>query len=170
MGIADEDIAKVRDATDIVAIISEHLQLKRVGRRWVGLCPFHNEKSPSFSVNQQEGFYHCFGCQKSGDAITFVREIEGLDFAAAVERLAAKAGITLTYTSANEGARKQKRARLVEAVEQAVNWYHERLLKAPTPARLAPISVPGASPVTRCVRTRSAGRPTTGMRWPRGST
>ena len=131
MGIADEDIAKVRDATDIVAIISEHLQLKRVGRRWVGLCPFHNEKSPSFSVNQQEGFWHCFGCQKSGDAITFVREIEGLDFAPAVERLAAKAGITLTYTSANEGARRQKRARLVEAVGQAVDWYHERLLKAP---------------------------------------
>ena len=131
MGIADDDIAKVRDATDIVAIISEHLQLKRVGRRWVGLCPFHNEKSPSFSVNQQEGFWHCFGCQKSGDAITFVREIEGLDFAPAVERLAAKAGITLTYTSANEGARRQKRARLVEAVGQAVDWYHERLLKAP---------------------------------------
>ena len=128
MGIADEDIAKVRDATDIVAIISEHLQLKRVGRRWVGLCPFHNEKSPSFSVNQQEGFYHCFGCQKSGDAITFVREIEGLDFAPAVERLAAKAGVTLTYTSANEGARRQKKARLVEAVGQAVDWYHERLL------------------------------------------
>ena len=63
MGIADEDIAKVRDATDIVAIISEHLQLKRVGRRWVGLCPFHNEKSPSFSVNQHEGFYHCLAAE-----------------------------------------------------------------------------------------------------------
>lgn len=131
MGIADDDIAKVRDATDIVAVISEHLQLKRVGQRWVGLCPFHNEKSPSFSVNQQLGFYHCFGCQKSGDAISFVREVEGLDFVGAVERLASKAGVSLTYTSANEGARRQKRARLVDAVGEAVEWYHERLLKAP---------------------------------------
>ena len=131
MGIADEDIAKVRDATDIVAVISEHLQLKRVGQRWVGLCPFHNEKSPSFSVNQQLGFYHCFGCQNSGDAITFVREIEGLDFVGAVERLASKAGVTLTYTSANEGQRRRKRAQLTEAVEKAVAFYHQRLLEAP---------------------------------------
>jgi DNA primase len=131
MGIADDDIAKVRDSTDIIAIISEHLQLKRVGRRWVGLCPFHNEKSPSFSVNQQEGFYHCFGCQKSGDAITFVREVEGMDFVGAVERLAAKAGVSLTYTTANEGERRQKRGRLVEAVSEAVDWYHDRLLRAP---------------------------------------
>ncbi|MGI9623560.1 MAG: DNA primase [Acidimicrobiales bacterium] len=137
MGIADEDIAKVREATDIVAVVSEHLQLKRVGRRWVGLCPFHNEKTPSFSVNQQDGFYHCFGCQASGDAITFVRELEGMDFVGAVERLAAKAGVTLTYTSANEGARRQKRAKLVEAVEAAVDWYHDRLLTGPDagPAR-----------------------------------
>ncbi len=131
MGIADEDIAKVRDATDIVSVISEHLQLKRVGQRWVGLCPFHNEKSPSFSVNQQQGFFHCFGCQKSGDAITFVREIEGLDFVGAVERLASKAGVTLTYTSANEGQRRRRRAQLVEAVESAVEFYHRRLLEAP---------------------------------------
>ncbi len=128
MGIADDDIAKVRAATDIVALISEHLQLKRVGRRWVGLCPFHNEKTPSFSVNQEEGFFHCFGCRQSGDAITFVREIEGLDFVGAVERLAAKAGITLTYTSAGEGQQRQARRRLVDAVAEAVDWYHARLL------------------------------------------
>ncbi len=130
MGIADDDIARVRAATDIVAIISEHLQLKRVGRRWVGLCPFHNEKTPSFSVNQEEGFFHCFGCRRSGDAITFVREVEGLDFVGAVERLAARAGITLTYTSASEGQQRRTRARLVEAVAQAVDWYHARLLEA----------------------------------------
>ena len=130
MGIADDDIAKVRDATDIVAVISEHTQLKRVGRGWIGLCPFHNEKTGSFSVNGEQGYFHCFGCQKSGDAITFVREIDGLDFVAAVERLAAKAGITLTYTSANEGNRRRRRAQLIEAVEAAVAFYHERLLKA----------------------------------------
>src|SRR5689334_5079532 len=71
MGIVDDDIARVRDSTDIVAVISEHVQLKRVGRRWSGLCPFHAEKSPSFSVNQELGVYKCFGCAASGDAITF---------------------------------------------------------------------------------------------------
>ena len=131
MGIADEDIAKVREATDLVAVISEHLQLKRVGQRWVGLCPFHNEKSPSFSVNQQLGFYHCFGCQQSGDAISFVREIDGLDFVGAVERLAGKAGVTLTYTSANEGQQRRKRSQLVDAMASAVDFYHRRLLEAP---------------------------------------
>ena len=131
MGIAETDIAKVREATDLVAVVSEHLQLKRVGQRWVGLCPFHNEKSPSFSINQQLGFYHCFGCQASGDAITFVREVEGLDFVGAVERLAGKAGIALTYTSADEGRQRAQRRRLIEAVGAAVDFYHDRLLKAP---------------------------------------
>ncbi|MGB9112758.1 MAG: CHC2 zinc finger domain-containing protein, partial [Acidimicrobiales bacterium] len=96
MGIPDEDVARVRTATDIVALIGEHTALKRVGRRFQGLCPFHSERSPSFSVNAEEGLYYCFGCQAHGDAITFVRETEGLDFADAVERLAARAGIAIT--------------------------------------------------------------------------
>ena len=95
MGIPDEDVARVRAATDIVALIGEHAALKRVGRRWVGLCPFHGEKTPSFSVNAEEGFYYCFGCQAKGDAISFVRAIEHLDFVDAVRRLADKAGITI---------------------------------------------------------------------------
>ena len=84
MSIPDEDVARVRAATDIVALIGEHVALRQQGRRWAGLCPFHAEKSPSFSVNAQEGLYYCFGCQASGDAITFVRAIEHLDFADAV--------------------------------------------------------------------------------------
>ena len=70
MGILDEDVARVREATDLVALVGEHLALKRVGRRYVGLCPFHQEKTPSFYVNPEIGVYHCFGCQASGDAIT----------------------------------------------------------------------------------------------------
>ena len=88
MGIPDEDVAQVRSSTDIVALISEYTPLKRVGRRFVGLCPFHAEKTGSFSVNGEEGLYYCFGCQASGDAITFLRAIEGCDFVEAVERLA----------------------------------------------------------------------------------
>ena len=95
MAIPDEDVAEVRAATDILALIGEYTPLKRVGRRYVGLCPFHAEKTGSFSVNAEEGLYYCFGCQASGDAITFLRDIEGCDFVEAVERLAARCGITI---------------------------------------------------------------------------
>ena len=98
MGIVDEDVRKVRDESDIIRIITEHTQLKKTGAQWMGLCPFHGEKSPSFSVNAEKGVYYCFGCQVSGDVIDFVREIEGLDFAGSVEFLAAKTGIPLRYT------------------------------------------------------------------------
>lgn len=137
MGIVDEDIARVRDSTDMVALISQRVALRKVGRRWTGLCPFHNEKSPSFSVNAEEGFYHCFGCKASGDAITFVRELDGMDFVGAVEFLAGKCGVTLNYTDKNEGESRKKRNRLIESVAEAVEFYHQRLLKAPDagPAR-----------------------------------
>lgn len=137
MGIVDEDIVRVRENTDIVAVITQYTQLKRVGRRFSGLCPFHGEKTPSFSVNAEEGFYYCFGCQVKGDAITFVREKEQLDFVAAVEWLANKASITLRYTDANEGESRKRRSKLHDAIQTAVEWYHDRLLTAPDagPAR-----------------------------------
>lgn len=128
MGIMDEDVVAVREASDIVAVISQYTQLKRVGRRFSGLCPFHSEKSPSFSVNGEQGLYYCFGCQAKGDIITFVREIEHTDFVGAVEMLAGKAGITLRYTDQNEGESRKRKARLVEAVGRAVDWYHDRLM------------------------------------------
>jgi len=134
MGIVDEDIARVRDSTDIVAVISEHVQLKRVGRRWSGLCPFHAEKSPSFSVNQELGVYKCFGCSASGDAITFVREIDHVDFVTAVETLAGKANITLRYSDRDAGEGRKQRTRMAQVMGEAVDWYHERLLTAPDAA------------------------------------
>src|SRR5277367_5109898 len=130
MAIPDEDVAQVRAATDIVALIGEHAALKRVGRRWTGLCPFHMEKSPSFSVNAEEGFYYCFGCQASGDAITFVRATEHLDFVDAVRLLADRAGVAL-HEDAEAGKDRKRRTDLLEAMERAVVWYHERLLRAP---------------------------------------
>ncbi len=134
MGIVDEDVVAVRDTTDIVAVITKYTQLRRSGQRWVGLCPFHAEKTPSFSVNQELGLYRCWGCQVRGDAITFVREVEHLDFVAAVELLAGWSGITLRYSDKNEGESRKRRARLVAAVEQAVEWYHQRLLSSPDAA------------------------------------
>ena len=129
-------MAQVRAATDIVALISEHALLKKVGRRWSGLCPFHTEKTPSFSVNAEEGFYYCFGCQESGDAITFVRAMEHLDFVDAVRLLADRAGITL-HEDQEQGRDHKRRSELLAAMERAVAWYHERLLRSPDagPAR-----------------------------------
>ena len=128
MGIVADDIAKVRAATDIIAIIAEHTEIKRSGRQWMARCPLHGERTPSLSVSPDKGVYYCFGCQRSGDAITFVQEIEGLDFAGAVEMLAARAGIQLRYTSHDESAARNRRKRLLEAVEQARDFYHQRLL------------------------------------------
>ncbi len=107
-----------------------------MGRRWSGLCPFHTEKTPSFSVNAEEGFYYCFGCQASGDAITFVRAMEHLDFVDAVRLLADRAGITL-HEDREAGRDHKRRSELLDAMERAVAWYHERLLRAPDagPAR-----------------------------------
>ena len=128
MGIVADDIAKVRAATDMVAIISEHTEIKRSGRQWMARCPLHGERTPSLSVAPDKGVYYCFGCQRSGDVITFVQEIEGLDFAGAVEMLAGRAGIQLRYTSRDEGAARSRRKLLLEAVAKAGDFYHQRLL------------------------------------------
>ena len=130
MGIVDEDIVRVRETADIVQVISAHTQLRGSGQNWMGLCPFHGEKSPSFSVNGVKGVFYCFGCQAKGDVITFVRDMEHLDFQTAVESLASKFGITLRYTDRNEGQRHEARKSLSAALEAAVDWYHHRLLTA----------------------------------------
>ena len=128
MSIRDSDVQRVREATDIVALIARRVSLKRVGGRHVGLCPFHTEKTPSFSVDPSQGFYHCFGCKASGDAITFLRETEQLDFTDAVEQLAAAANITLTYDAPGAQRANQRRKELMELLEVAARFYHERLL------------------------------------------
>ena len=135
MGIVAEDVERVRSATDLVALVSERVALRRVGTQWVGLCPFHGEKTASFSVNGELGVYYCFGCQVRGDAISFLRETEHLDFATAVEVLAARAGVPLRYDDEDHSGGARKRAtELTEAMERAVSWYHARLLGAPDAA------------------------------------
>jgi DNA primase len=130
VGILDEDVVRVRESTDLIALVSEHLALKRVGRRFVGLCPFHQEKTPSFGVNPEMGRYYCFGCNASGDAISFVREIEHLDFVEAVERLASRAGIQLRYDDRRAGEAKSRQSRLREVVAEAITFYHRLLLES----------------------------------------
>lgn len=132
MAIAEEDVERVRSTVSIVDTISEYVQLRRVGRNLVGLCPFHSEKSGSFNVREDTGRYKCFGCNAGGDIFTFIQEIERCDFVSAVERLANKAGIELHYTTGTSGGKDRKRRQqLLELMSQAVQWYHERLLNAP---------------------------------------
>ena len=88
LDINDRVLAELRSAADIVEVIGEHTRLKKAGRSWKGLCPFHNERTPSFTVDREKGLYHCFGCGAGGDVIHFVRQIDRLDFPEAVEALA----------------------------------------------------------------------------------
>jgi DNA primase len=131
MGILEDDVARVRDATDLVALASEHIALKRVGRRHVGLCPFHTEKTPSFQINPENGLFYCFGCQESGDAITFVERVEHLGFVDAVERLASRANITLRYDDAAVSKDRQRKTRLQAVVGAAIAFYQRLLLDSP---------------------------------------
>jgi DNA primase len=130
MAISENEIAQVRSATDIVALIGETVALKRTGQRWTGLCPFHGEKTPSFSVNAEEGRYYCFGCRVSGDQITWTREIHHLDFIDALRLLADRAGIEL-HEDVNAGPERKDRQDALAAMDRAVTWYHERLLESP---------------------------------------
>ncbi|MFC7914741.1 DNA primase [Streptomyces sp. NPDC057386] len=132
--INDEDVKAVRDAVPIDAVVSEYLQLRSAGGgNLKGLCPFHDEKSPSFQVSPSKGLFHCFGCQEGGDTITFVMKIDHLTFSEAVERLAAQAGITLRYEEGgyNPAHQRGERIRLVEAHKIAAEWYAEQLAVSP---------------------------------------
>ena len=137
MAIVDEDIERVRAASPIVDVIGQHVALRRVGRNWVGLCPFHGEKTGSFNVREETGRYKCFGCGAGGDVFKFLQEFEHIEFVAAVEQLANRSGIQLRYTSGGEGRDRQRRTQLIEAMGKAVEWYHQRLLDDPEarPAR-----------------------------------
>ncbi|KOG40869.1 DNA primase [Streptomyces resistomycificus] len=132
--INDEDVKAVRDAVPIDAVVSEYLQLRNAGGgNLKGLCPFHDEKSPSFQVSPSKGLFHCFGCQEGGDTITFVMKVDHLSFSEAVERLAAQAGITLRYEEGgyNPSHQRGERIRLVEAHKAAAQWYVEQLATSP---------------------------------------
>ncbi len=128
--INDDDVKAVRDAVPIDAVVSEYLQLRNAGGgNLKGLCPFHDEKSPSFQVSPSKGLFHCFGCQEGGDTIAFVMKIDHLSFSETVERLAARAGITLRYEEGgyNPVQQRGERIRLIEAHKAAARYYAEQL-------------------------------------------
>lgn len=130
------DIDRVREATDLVELVSEVTHVKKSGRSYMAVCPFHQEKTPSMSIDRARGLYHCFGCGKGGDVFDFVSETRGVEFAEALDMLASKAGITLVRDPA-EVRKRGRREAAVEALRRAVDVYHQRLKKAPDagPAR-----------------------------------
>ncbi|MEU5052696.1 DNA primase [Streptomyces sp. NPDC021096] len=128
--INDDDVKAVRDAVPIDAVVSEYLQLRNAGGgNLKGLCPFHDEKSPSFQVSPAKGLFFCFGCQEGGDTVDFIMKIDHLSFAETIERLASQAGITLRYEEGGytPGRQQGERIRLVEAHKIAAKFYADQL-------------------------------------------
>ncbi len=127
--IKKTSIEDVVAAADMVDVVQGRTQLRKSGARWVGLCPFHSEKTPSFGINPVEKLFYCHGCHKGGDLITFIRETEGLDFAQAVEWLADRTGTQLEYeeSSPAQEARRKHRDRLESLLEDAASFYSRYL-------------------------------------------
>ena len=123
------DIDRVREASDIVDLVSEVTKVKKSGRSYMAVCPFHEEKTPSMSLDRARGLYHCFGCGKGGDVFEFVKETRGVDFGEALDMLATKAGIQLVRDP-TEARKRGRRAAAIDALRRAVDVYHERLRKA----------------------------------------
>lgn len=126
MAYPREDIERIRELTDLAELAAEITKVKRSGRSVMAVCPFHQEKTPSLSIDPARGLFHCFGCGKSGDIFGWVQESQSLDFREAVELLARRSGITLTETP-GEAKRRGKRDELVRATQAAVDFYRERL-------------------------------------------
>ena len=133
---SDEIINEVRQANDIVDIISQYVHLKRSGRNFFGLCPFHNEKSPSFSVSPDKQIFHCFGCGVGGNVFSFITKIEGINFVEAVQMLAERANIQLPTLQDNaDSQREELKAKVYKVNEFTAEFYHQNLYK--TQAKIA---------------------------------
>jgi DNA primase len=133
-----DSIDKLKEAVDMVELVGGRTDLRRVGTRFTGLCPFHDERTPSFSVNAEHKLYHCFGCGASGDSIGFVQETEGLDFKQAVEALAERYNVKLKREQEDPAAerRRERRERLLKLVQRATDYY-ARFLWESNEAKLA---------------------------------
>ncbi len=130
--MADPVIDEIKQRVDITDLVGTRVALKKAGRTLKGLCPFHDEKTPSFVVYPDQGSYHCFGCGKSGDAFTWMQETEHLDFGEALRHLAQRAGVELPERRRDSQAT-EHRQRLLAALTEAAAFYHRQLLEARTP-------------------------------------
>lgn len=125
---SEEIIEEVRQSNDIVDVLSQYMRLKRSGRNYFGLCPFHNEKSPSFSVSPDKQIFHCFGCGVGGNVFTFLMKIEGINFVEAVQMLAERAQVQLpTLENSGDSAKEELKAKVYQVNEFAAEYYHQKL-------------------------------------------
>lgn len=145
-----ELVEEIKAQTDIVAIVSEHVALRRTGKNFVGLCPFHSEKTPSFTVSPEKGVFHCFGCQTGGDVITFIMRMTGSDFRTAVEDLARRVGVDVSrfVASPAEQKRMEQRQRLIEVNREAAAFFAHMLRTAHGRAARAYLKQRGILPET----------------------
>jgi len=127
MAFPPDFLDELRARSDLAGLIGRRAKLIKRGREYTALCPFHSEKTPSFTVSPDKGFYHCFGCGAHGDAIGFVMQSEGLSFPESVERLAALAGLEVPRPSPDQAARAERGATLLDAMEAVCRWYAEQL-------------------------------------------
>ena len=141
------DTELVKEKLNMVDVVSPYVKLTRAGKYWKGTCPFHKEKTPSFMVSPERGFYHCFGCGKGGDIFTFIEEIEGLDFKGALTLLAEKAGVRLTHEHASVDTK--ARERVYSALEAARVFFVSTLDK--NPRATAYLTERGITPESRAL-------------------
>src|SRR5262249_55238843 len=130
--IKPEKITEIRDRASIVEVISDYVTLKKTGRNHLGLCPFHGEKTPSFTVSEEKGIFHCFGCQTGGSVFHFLMKYDQLSFPEAVERVAKRYGIKIEPSDgAREPGESGEREALYRINERAAANYHQILLSQP---------------------------------------
>lgn len=137
--IRTEDLDALRDRVSIVDVAGDYMQIRRAGRRFVARCPFHDEKTASFSIEPAKNLFHCFGCQEGGDVFTLVQKLEHIDFGDAAEKLASRFGVTLRYEELSPKRREEleRRRKMTDAMAAAAAFFHEFLKSSPEaePAR-----------------------------------
>jgi DNA primase len=138
--MSSPEIEEIKNRLNIAEVVGEYIRLTKAGSSWKALCPFHNEKSPSFMVSEERGSWHCFGCGKGGDVFSFVMEIEGTGFREALEQLAQKAGVELPRTRTNDqgSAINEKKGDLYKILELATKWYEKNLWEGKGKEKILP--------------------------------
>src|SRR6201996_8493205 len=129
MALSPAFLDELRQRAALPAVVQRQVRLVKKGREWSGLCPFHNEKSPSFTVNEDKGFFHCFGCGAHGDVITFLMRSRHMSFPDAVEQLAGQAGLDLPEQTPQDREREKRQAGLHDVTEAAAKFFEEQLWK-----------------------------------------
>jgi DNA primase len=120
-------VEEIKSKLNIVDLIGEYVRLQKAGASWKACCPFHNEKTPSFSVSEDKQVWHCFGCGKGGDAFGFIMEIEGLEFREALESLAQKTGVEVPEYTKGDAAQKKERNKIWDILDLSTKFYKKQL-------------------------------------------